>query len=211
MAGEAAEWQVMAKVAPTIGLRERKKAQTYDAIVGAALDLFERNGYDATTVEDIAEAADVSPRTFFRYFDAKVDVVMSHKENDDNLGLDGHLVERPAGEGPVEALRHVIHDELAPMMLDDPVMKRQIRIMLATPSLRAMARDHFNEHEAELARAIALRLGVPPTDLRAHVIAAAVGSTIWSVINLWVGTGREPEDLVTMIDEAFALLAGGLE
>ena len=77
------------------GLRERKKAQTYDAIMGAALDLFERKGYDTTTVEDIADAANVSPRTFFRYFDAKVDVVMHNKEHDD-LGLDVYVAQRPA-------------------------------------------------------------------------------------------------------------------
>jgi hypothetical protein len=83
--------------------------------------------------------------------------------------------------------------------------------MLSTPSLRALSRDHFNDHEDELAAAIATRLGQGPTDLRPRVIAAAVGATIWSVISLWVTTGREPEDLVTMIDEAFAMLAAGLE
>jgi AcrR family transcriptional regulator len=200
----------MQKVATTIGLRERKKAQTYDAIVNTALDLFERNGYDDTTVEEIAEAADVSPRTFFRYFDAKVDVIMRHKDEDD-LGLDGQLALRPADEGPVEALRHVIRDVLGPMMLDDPVMSRQVRIMLTTPSLRALSRDHFNDHESELAEAIATRLGVEPTALRAHVMAAAVGATMWSVINLWVSSGGGPEVLVDMIDEAFAMLAAGLE
>jgi AcrR family transcriptional regulator len=191
------------------GLRERKKAQTHDAILGAALDLFERRGYDATTVEEIADEADVSPRTFFRYFDAKVDVIMRHK-GDDDLGLDRLLVLRPADEGPVEALRNVIRDELGPMMLGDPVLSRQIRIMLTTPSLRALARDHFNDHEQELAHAVAARLGVGPDELRPHVIAAVVGTTMWTVINRWVADGAATEDLPRMIDEAFAMLADGL-
>jgi AcrR family transcriptional regulator len=192
------------------GLRERKKAQTYDAIMEAALDLFERNGYDATTIEEIADAADVSPRTFFRYFDAKVDVIMEHK--DDRGGeLATLIAERPAGEGPVEAMRQIMLDVVGPLFTGDEMMNRQIRIMLTTPSLRALAREHFNEHEDELARVFADRLGLDETALRPRVIAAAVGTTMWTVINLWVTSDRAPGDLVTMIDEGFALLATGLE
>jgi len=192
------------------GLRERKKAQTYDAIMGAALDLFERKGYDTTTVEDIADAANVSPRTFFRYFDAKVDVVMHSKDRDD-LGLDAYLVQRPAGEGPVEAMRHVMRDVLGPVFLGDEVMNRQIRLMLSTPSLRAMAREHFNEHEDELAEAFAQRLGVDESDLRPHVIAAAVGTTLWTAVNRWVATDGATGDLIEMIDAGLAMLADGLD
>ena len=196
-------------IRPT-GLRERKKAQTYDAIMEAALDLFERNGYDATTIEEIADAADVSPRTFFRYFDAKVDVIMEHK--DDRGGeLTSLIAERPAGESPVEAMRQVMLDVTGPLFTGDEMMNRQIRIMLTTPSLRALAREHFNEHEDELARVFADRLGLDENALRPHVIAAAVGTTMWTVINLWVSSNRDPAELVTMIDEGFALLAGGLE
>jgi AcrR family transcriptional regulator len=192
------------------GLRERKKAQTYDAIMRAALDLFERNGYDITTVEDIAEAANVSPRTFFRYFDAKVDVVMHNKDQDD-LGLDRFLAERPAAEAPVEAMRHVLRDVVGPLFLADDVTNRQIRIMLTTPSLRAMAREHFNEHEDELAVVFAQRLGVDAGALRPHVIAAAVGTTMWTAVNRWVASGRATDDLIEMIDEGLALLADGLD
>lgn len=207
--GEQVEVEVeLAAARP--GLRERKKAQTYDAIMGAALDLFERNGYDATTVEDIAEAANVSPRTFFRYFDAKVDVVMENKDHDD-MGLDTVLAQRPAGEGPVEAMRHVVRDVVGPLFIADDVMNRQIRIMLTTPSLRALAREHFNEHEDELAQVFAKRLGVDPASLRPHVIAAAVGTTMWTAVNRWVATGRDTDDLVEMIDEGLALLANGLD
>ena len=93
------------------GLRERKKARTREAIIDAALDLFGRKGFDATTIEDIAAAADVSPRTFFRYFDSKVDLVMAHNEaHGDKIAP--LIAARPASEGPLEALRQVMHQML---------------------------------------------------------------------------------------------------
>src|ERR671911_1637708 len=105
------------------GLRERKKARTHEAIVDAALDLFERKGYEATTVEDIAAAADVSPRTFFRYFDSKQDVVLA-KNNLEAEGLGDLIIARPADETPIEAFRAVILERLQLMLSspDDPAV-----------------------------------------------------------------------------------------
>ena len=194
-----------------VGLRERKKTQTREAIVNAALDLFERNGYDATTVEEIAEAADVSPRTFFRYFDTKLDTVMTHKDAGQDTDFGDLLRARPPDEGPVEATRHVMQESMVEMLTENPTHVRQTRIMLATPSLRASAREHFNEHEDELAEAFAQRLGVDESDLRPHVIAAAVGTTLWTAVNRWVATDGATGDLIEMIDAGLAMLADGLD
>lgn len=191
------------------GLRERKKAQTREAIVAAAIDLFEQKGYDATTIEEIADAADVSPRTFFRYFDSKVDVVMDNKEEGDDLGI--RISERPADEGPVVAMCRVMTDELGTMVRENPLFVRQMRVMLGTPSLLAHARDHFNEHEAELTREVAKRLDLPDDDLRVHVIASAVANTMWTVVRLWVTEQGSPDRLIEMIDEACTLLTTGLD
>jgi AcrR family transcriptional regulator len=190
------------------GLRERKKLQTREAIVTAALDLFDRQGYDATTVEEIAAAADVSPRTFFRYFDSKAELVMEPKEEREGFAV--RLASRPADEGPIEALRQVLHQELLAYLSDGPIGVRKMRCMLGTASLQATARDHFNEHQAELAEEFARRLDRSPDDLAPQVMAAAVGNVVWTVATRWVAEDSPPERLVAMIDEALDLLAEGL-
>jgi AcrR family transcriptional regulator len=191
------------------GLRERKKAQTREAILEAALDLFERKGYDATTIEEIAEAADVSPRTFFRYFDSKVDVVMRTKDESEDAGL--RIGDRPPEEGPVEATRQVMRATLGAIVAEDPAFIRQMRVMLGTPALQAIAREHFNEHHDEMTVDFADRMGVAKDDLRAHVVASVVANTIWTVVSRWVADGGTPDDLLTMIDEACDLLATGID
>src|SRR5580658_7965425 len=85
-----------------VGLRERKKARTRAAIREHALRLFREQGYDATTVEQIAEAAEVSPSTFFRYFPTKEDVVL--QDDMELLWMDVFLGQ-PSGMGPIAALR----------------------------------------------------------------------------------------------------------
>jgi AcrR family transcriptional regulator len=189
------------------GLRERKKARTREAIIDAALDLFERNGYDDTTIEEIAAAAEVSPRTFFRYFDSKLELIMA-RTGSKNPDLGPLLAERPAGESLLDSLRELLRSQLDAQM-GDPLVLREMQVMLSTPSLRNMAREHFYEEEAELVSAFAARLGTDDGDLTANVMAGAAASTIWTVIDRWLAEGIEVERLSPMIDEAFALLERG--
>jgi AcrR family transcriptional regulator len=189
------------------GLRERKKARTREAIIDAALDLFGSKGFEATTIEDIAAAADVSPRTFFRYFDSKVDLVMAHNEaHGDKIGP--LIAARPATEGPLEALRQVVQQMLLER-LAEPSVVREFQVMMSSPTLRKMAREHFYEEEAELISAFAARLGTGDDDLTANVMASAAAATIWTVVERWLAGGKEVERLPSMIDEAFALLEAG--
>jgi AcrR family transcriptional regulator len=91
----------------TPGLRERKKAQTHAAFIDAGLELFGERGYDAVTVEDICEVVGVSPRTFFRYFATKADLIIA--ELDRLLGgLLDDLRARPEADGAWAALRHAL-------------------------------------------------------------------------------------------------------
>lgn len=191
------------------GLRERKKARTREAIIEAALDLFERNGYDATTVEEIAAAAEVSPRTFFRYFESKLDLVMA-RSGEKHAGLGPLLASRPAGEGLVEAVREAMRAELA-AQLADPLVRREFQVMLTTPSLRILAREHFYEEEAEMVPAVADRLGRRDDDLVAQVAAGVIASALWVAVNRWVVEGADLDRLDPMIDAAFAVLTDGVE
>src|SRR4051812_37350957 len=86
------------------GLRERKKQQTREAIVREALRLFRKQGFEATTIADIAEAAEISPRTFFSYFDTK-EAVVFHDFDELRERLSSHLDERPDGSTTFDALR----------------------------------------------------------------------------------------------------------
>ena len=191
------------------GLRERKKARTREAIMDAALDLFEANGFDATTVEDIAAAADVSPRTFFRYFESKLDLIMARSDTK-HTELGPLLMARPAEEGLLVAMREVMRREFG-TQLEDPRVQREFQVMLSTPTLRHLAREHFYEEEAQMVGAIAARLGVAEDSLVAHVVTSMVASAMWATVNRWITEGGDPDRLSEMFDEAFALLAEGVD
>src|ERR1044072_1761281 len=89
------------------GLRERKKQRTRDALLRAALELFTTQGYEDTTVDEIAEAAEVSQRTFFRYFAGKEDAAFAVQEIAHTQFL-AAVRERPCDEAPLEALRNAV-------------------------------------------------------------------------------------------------------
>lgn len=193
------------------GLRQRRKALTREEIIDAAIDLFERNGYEATTVDDIAEAADVSSRTFFRYFDSKFEVALAGKVPDANEPAP-HFTARPADETVLQAIRSTIRDRLVEEAgASDKLRARQLRVVLQTPSLQAMAREHFHRGDDEMVRAVAARLGVDEDDLRPRVIVAAAAGAIWTVIERWIEGGGESDALGPMLDEAFEILQRGLD
>lgn len=192
----------------TAGRRERKKNETREAIIRAALDLFEEKGYDATTIDDIAEAVDISGRTFFRYFESKLDVIVANKEHG-HPSLAELVAGRPDDEDPVTAFHAAIREEMQGELATNELVARQFRLMLSTPALRWVALEHFHEHQDELVHIFARRLGSDEHDLRPRVMAAAAAGATWTAVERWA-TNRLPVDaLVPMIDEAFALLRRG--
>src|SRR5579871_1556251 len=149
------------------GLRERKKQQTRERIVSVALRLFAERGYDETTLAEIAEAADVAPRTIFAYFESKEDILLC--EERDFLGeLSCLLDQRAPGTTTVDVLREFISC-LGPT---DEETRLRKRIITATETLQRKLRARHAQLEPLLAASIAKDLEAGPDDLRPLLVAA---------------------------------------
>lgn len=187
---------------PQAGLRARKKAQTRRAIQEQALRLFLNQGYDNTTVEQIAAAAGVSHMTFFRYFPTKEAVV----ESDD---YDPLIVELIAGRPPEEDMLTALHRALAEGLrtvyaTDREALLVRSRLILRTPALRSRVWD--NQYATERLFAGALLERRPEQDeLAVRVVAAAALSALNTALAVWVD-GEGAEDLPALVDRAFLAL-----
>lgn len=192
---------------PTVGLRERKKARTRAAIQTHALRLFREHGYDATTVQQIIDEAEVSESTFFRYFPTKADVVLT--DDYDPLIIDAFLGQ-PAELRPIEALRiafRTVFEELPAQEVSDQLDR--IRLVFAVPELRAAMLDQFASAMGLLAEVLAERTGRQPKDTAVLTLAGAV---VGAVIAVTFAIIDDPAaDFVALIDETMGHLETGLE
>ena len=184
-------------------LRQRKRARTRAALIAVALDLFERQGYEATTIDEIAAAADVSPRTFFRYFATKEEVALGDDLGPEILGL---LAARPADEPMLESVRRVISDGLALLSEDDrEALLARLKIVYRTPPLRARRWEFQLEMGRITGAIVAERRGLQPDDLGSRVTAAAAFTAIEVAMDHWQQhDGRE--DLSAVLDAAIGHL-----
>ncbi|MBI5104645.1 MAG: TetR family transcriptional regulator [Solirubrobacterales bacterium] len=199
----------MAQDAP--GLRERKKRQTREAIVREALRLFAERGFDATTVADIAEAADIAPRTFFGYFPSK-EAVVFHDFEEYFGSLATRLAARPASQTAFDTLRAWIAALLDEGRLDDPEERMRHELVHTTPALQAQDRANLARFEALLADAVADDLDVPRGSLRAHLVAAAAAAAL-DALGRHDGAReqRSPDESLALMDEALVFLQGGMD
>ncbi|THA75089.1 TetR family transcriptional regulator [Streptomyces sp. A0642] len=192
---------------PPMGLRERKKLRTRVAIRTATYRLIQERGYEATTIEQIAEAAEVSPSTVFRYFATKEDIVLTDEYAPLMVAA---LRSRPLDEPPLESLRLMMHEALASFpAAEDEELRRRTRLMVEIPALRVRMTETMSGTAKLLAQALADRTGRRADDLRIRVFLAAVLGALREVTLYWGEHGQEG-DLVTMIDEALDTLEGGL-
>lgn len=193
---------------PATGLRERKKLRTRQAIVTAALRLFDRRGYDATTVTEIAEAADIAPRTFFAYFPSK-EAVVFHDFEKDLAQFARRLESRSADETTFDALRAWVADWLGESETFSPAERRRRQLIAETPVLQDHHRANLARVEGLLAAGVAVDLGVPADSLRARLVSAAAVAALDELRSL--DEQPDAEQALTVIDEALAFLQGGLE
>jgi AcrR family transcriptional regulator len=192
------------------GLRERKKARTRASIREHALRLFREDGYQHTTVEKIAEAAEVSPSTFFRYFPTKEDVVL---QDDMDIRMIEALEQQPPELGPVAAVRAAARQMFASYTgADMDVLRETTALTLTVPEIRARALDEFARTIRVVAEALAKRADRPADDLAVRTAAGAIIGVIMSITMPWEGWSETASfgDSFGHIDEALGLLEAGL-
>jgi AcrR family transcriptional regulator len=163
----------------------RKKAATRSRVMAAGLRLFGERGFEATTVEAIAAAADIAPRTFFRYFPAKVDVLFADHDELVSL-LRRILADRPPGEPVARTVRRATLTGVE-RVLDDPGMYLTRSTLEASiPAARSRSRQLDADYEDVIAAAIAAERGVDPaTDLPARVEARALWGASRAARQVW--------------------------
>ena len=194
-----------------LGLRERKKQRTRETIARAARELFAERGYHATTLPDIAEAADVSTRTIFAYFPSKEDILFSDfplmKE-----ALARALAERPEGVDALETVREFI---LATVGSEKSELDEQLgQCIHNDETLRSHLRARLAQLEELIAPAIAKDLDAADDDLRPQVVAASLTAAFNVLSERGEGPRGKPkteDDVAAQIDPVITFLRGGLD
>ncbi|HEV7185415.1 MAG TPA: TetR family transcriptional regulator [Leifsonia sp.] len=192
---------------PVLGLRERKKAQTRASVQSIALDLFSKQGYDATTVDQIITLAQISESTFFRYFPTKEDLVITDE-------FDPVLIEsfrsQPPELGVLEALRRSMQSILGNLNAEQNAeQSERIELLLAVPALRAAAIAQFSDTMSMLAEAIAERIGRSPDDFQIRVTSGAI---VGAAMAMMSAMADDPTaNPFALMDAAIAQLQTGLE
>jgi AcrR family transcriptional regulator len=155
-----------------LGLRERKKIKTRQAIRREAFRLIDENGYAATTVEQIAEAAEVSPSTFFRYFPSKESLLLA--DDLDPLVL-AAFDAQPADLSPTEAIRRAYEDVMARLPAEQLEFENtRQRLMFSIPELKAAMYDEYYRTVNVMAELVGRRIGRPADDFEVRVFVGAL-------------------------------------
>lgn len=175
------------------GLRSRKRRETRGRISSAALALFLEKGFDATTVDEIAAAADVSKRSFFDYFPSKEELI-SAWQDEFGLALAEGIAARPAGEPMTKTVEHAITAALIEKFT--PRSMAIVRIIQDTPALRSREHTKYARLEQRLCEALALRYG-PEIRHKARLLAMVAIGGMRVAGEAWQESGRPG------VDEAF--------
>jgi len=188
------------------GLRERSKARRRAAIIRAGLELFAERGYNATTVADVAAAAEVAPRTVAMYFPSKQDIAMSQF----NATVD-ELTEAMRARRPGESVTAVIERWLR---AEEPGADRELRelslrMFRVNPELNALRMARMAEVAAEGTDVLARDAGLPLGSPGPRIAAAAAGAILVELVEIPPGPGREEAITVAMrfLDAGISSLA----
>lgn len=191
----------------TLGLRERKKLAAMRRIQEVAVDLFDERGFEAVTIEQIADAAEVSPSSVYRYFGTKEQLVL-WDELDVRLfdSVEAELASHP----PVEAMRRALSGAMTQLFdRDDDLAKRKTRYALEEPALRPALLEQTDEFTQRVAEALARASGQAADELEPQVIAATLIGAMMTAARHWHTHGyRTP--IVEELERALAVVERGL-
>jgi AcrR family transcriptional regulator len=188
------------------GLRERKKQRTRDSIQRVAMRLFLEQGYEATTIEQIADAVEISPSTFFNYFPSKEEVVFA----DDFEPLVARLfLDRPRDEPMSVALRHALMAVLPGVIDSDrDLMLARGRLALQTPALKGRLWQDLEKTQDLVRTLIAERTGRDPEDFELRVVAGALVGALYAAVMEWTRQdGRA--DMMDLLNRALDTVENG--
>ncbi|MFF8094121.1 TetR/AcrR family transcriptional regulator [Streptomyces sp. NPDC016675] len=192
---------------PRPGLRERKKTRTRQAIRAAAYGLIQEQGYDATTIEQIADRAEVSPSTVFRYFPVKEDIVLTDAYDP---VMAAELAARPADEPWPTALRHALRKAVERGVGEEAELTRlRTRLLAEVPAVRSRMLESMSVTARLLGRALADRTGLDPEGLEVRVLSMSLAGGLMEVTRYWAEHGHE-EDLAGLVERALDVLEHGL-
>ena len=190
------------------GRRDRKKQQTRSALMAAALRLVDERGFDRVTVEEISEAADVSPRTFFNYFATKDDALLG-----DPLVEPAELRERMLAMTPgvpvIGALLLAMGPAIEQIQADREVWMLRLRVIMNNPALLPVLFSRGATTEQEYIETIAARVGVGTDHVFPALMASVTGAAFRTAMMRWAAVDGT-RTLSDFVHEAFGLLAGGL-
>lgn len=174
------------------GLAARKKERTRQQLAEAAAQLFYQHGYDATTVDDIVAAVEVSPRTFFRYFPTKEDLVVALGQTSMGSFLDA-LAERPASETLLTSVQRATANSFALSWQDTTRVRSFLTLLHDTPVLRARWLEESDHNRGLLAAVIAARTDGDLSGTRNLLIAGAIILAMDTALQVWFDQDEEDE------------------
>lgn len=186
----------------------RPRATSRRALERIALELFSEHGFEATTVEQIADRAGVSRRTFFRYFDTKADVLWSEFDAEVST-LHRLLAESPPEQSITEAIRSAVLTANHYGVEDVVGLRARMRVVADVPALGAAANTHYDNWAQALAEFSARRLGQDPHDLIPQAIGFSALGACRAAFDQWVA--RRDADLIAYLDVALTAWRSGFE
>jgi mycofactocin system transcriptional regulator len=193
-------------MAPVTGTTADLRAATRARIEQAALALFLRDGFEQVTIDDVAEAAGIGRRTFFRYFATKADAVWG--DFDAHVARLGLLLAAAPPEQPVLAAICGAYVRVNDYAEEDlPLLRERLQLILTEPALQAHSQLRYADIDDVVAGYVALRTGVAPGDLLPRLVATSARAAATTAFEVWLA--GSPPPLGARLREAFGELAAG--